>query len=219
MKDIQCYIASKTKIWIERSGIEYVKKSEEEENKKWYSKLAKDHFAYVGVYRKAIDELEYCKKELWSMMTDPEATDSEKVQMLRELHNLTKTSTLLLRDLPFISDLTKYYDLDFFGMDNNTEESKPNLSNNINSDIEEELIEQKVSERLKKMMYESALFKSTNEEKTISNHTIDSDNVQMDKVSRDMQKQLNPTVEDILDSINNKDYQVSIRKIMEIRED
>ena len=31
IKDIQCYIASKTKIWIERSGLEYLKKTEEEE--------------------------------------------------------------------------------------------------------------------------------------------------------------------------------------------
>ena len=63
IKDIQCYIASKTKIWIERTGIEYLKKSEEEENRRWYHHLAKDHFAYVGVYRKTIDEIEQCKKD------------------------------------------------------------------------------------------------------------------------------------------------------------
>ena len=62
IKDIQCYIASKSKIWIERIGIEYLKKSEEEENKKWYYNLAKDHFVYVGAYRKAVDELSQLKK-------------------------------------------------------------------------------------------------------------------------------------------------------------
>jgi hypothetical protein len=31
IKDNQCYTASKTNIWIERTGIEYLKKSEEEE--------------------------------------------------------------------------------------------------------------------------------------------------------------------------------------------
>ena len=71
VKDIHCYIASKTKIWIERSGLEYLKKSEEEENKRWYLNLAKDHFAYVGIHRKIIDELEQFKKELWSIMKDP----------------------------------------------------------------------------------------------------------------------------------------------------
>ena len=64
LKDIQSYVAIKTKIWIERWGIEYLKKWAEEENKKWYYNLAKDHFAYVSVHRKAIDELEQCKKEL-----------------------------------------------------------------------------------------------------------------------------------------------------------
>ena len=121
MKDIQCYIASKTKIWIERSGIEYLKKSEEEENKRWYFNLAKDHFAYVGVYRKAIDELEQCKKELWSMMRILIQRNMEKVQILKELHNLTKTSVLLLRDLPFVTNLSKYYDLSWLTLNNNLE--------------------------------------------------------------------------------------------------
>ena len=43
--------------------------------------LAKDHFAYVGVHRKAIDEIEQCKKELWSMMANPDTTNVEKVQI------------------------------------------------------------------------------------------------------------------------------------------
>ena len=100
MEDIQYYILSKSKIMIERSGLEYLKKSEEVENKRWYSYLAKDHFAYIGVYRKAIDELEQCKKELWSMMMDPNTTNMEKVQAIKELHNLAKTSTLFTQNLP-----------------------------------------------------------------------------------------------------------------------
>lgn len=215
---IQCYTASKTKIWIERSGIEYLKKSEEEENKKWYYHLAKDHFACVGVYRKAIDELEQCKKELWSMLAEPETTESEKVHILRELHNLTKTCTLLLRDLPFIANLTKYYDLNFFNMNDNIEEPQQKVSNNINSNNDEELFEQKVSERVKKMMYESALFKSQKQNTTVSNTLISDDEI-TDNVSNEMQKQLNCSLEDVLESIKNKDYRESIRIIKEIRED
>ena len=122
MRDIQCYIATKTKIWVERIGIEYLKKSEANEDKRWYFFLAKDHFAYVGGYRKAVDEIEQYKKELWSIMTEPNATNIEKLQITRELHNLTKTYTLLVRDLPFISNLTKYYDLGFME-DKETERS------------------------------------------------------------------------------------------------
>lgn len=220
VNDIQCYIASKTKIWIERSGIEYLNKSEEEENKKWYFNLAKDHFAYVGVYRKAIDELEQCKKELWSMMAEPETTNSEKVQMLRELHNLSKTCTLLLRDLPFIANLTKYYDMNFF-IENNKEDSKKSLSNDTDFGSDEELIEQKVSERLRKMIDESALFSSEQKRKMgiSSPPPTDGDMKIDDHIMVEMQKQLNCNLQDVLESINNKDYQESIRRLKEIRED
>src|SRR6476659_7687731 len=57
LKGIQQYIASKTKIWIEWSCLEYLKKAEEQENREWYFRLANDHFAYIGIYRDAIEHL------------------------------------------------------------------------------------------------------------------------------------------------------------------
>ncbi len=36
LKGIQQYISSKTKIWIEWSCLEYLKKAEEAENREWY---------------------------------------------------------------------------------------------------------------------------------------------------------------------------------------
>jgi len=54
LKSIQQYIASKTKIWIEWSCLEFLKKSEEQENREWYLKLAHDHFAYIGIHRNLI---------------------------------------------------------------------------------------------------------------------------------------------------------------------
>jgi hypothetical protein len=51
LKGIQQYIASKTKIWVEWSCLEYLKKAEEQENKEWYLRLAKDHFSYIGIHR------------------------------------------------------------------------------------------------------------------------------------------------------------------------
>ena len=107
LKGIQQYIASKTKIWIEWSCIEYLKKSEEQENREWYFRLAKDHFAYINIFRKAIDEVEEYKKQNWLMVMDSKVEHSVKVQALRELHSLSKTYTLLLKDLPFVTRLTK----------------------------------------------------------------------------------------------------------------
>jgi len=109
---IQCYIASKTKIWIERTGIEYLKKSEELEDKAWFYKMAKNHHIYIGLYRKVIDELELSKKELWNVIMNPSSEDSVKIQSLREIHSMTKTITLLIRDLPFVTNLSDYYDQD-----------------------------------------------------------------------------------------------------------
>jgi len=112
LKGIQQYIASKTKIWIEWSCIEYLKKTEEQENKEWYLRLAKDHFAYIGVYRKCIDEVELYKEGLWSLVLSPEESGTLKVAAYRELHNMSKTSVLLLKDLSFVMNLSKYYDPD-----------------------------------------------------------------------------------------------------------
>jgi hypothetical protein len=58
LKGIQQYIATKTKIWIEWSCLEYLKKAEEQENREWHYHMARDHFADVGTYRKCIDEIE-----------------------------------------------------------------------------------------------------------------------------------------------------------------
>ena len=60
---IQQYIASNTKIWIEWSCLEYLKKADEQENREWYLRLAKDHWAFIDVFHKTIYELEECKKQ------------------------------------------------------------------------------------------------------------------------------------------------------------
>ena len=110
LKGIQQYIATKTKIWIEWSCLEYLKKAEEQENRVWYCRMAKDHFAYVGAYRKCIDEIEQLKKEMWKIIMDTKAEVHDRVQASKELHSLSKTSVLLLRDLPFVANLSKLYD-------------------------------------------------------------------------------------------------------------
>ena len=114
LKGIQQYIASKTKIWIEWSCLEYLKKAEAQENREWYLKLAKDHFAYIGVYRDVIDQLQQLTHELWKIVMDDKSSQSDKTAAIKEIHNIEKTKVLLLRDLPFITRLSKYYDLNLF---------------------------------------------------------------------------------------------------------
>ena len=111
LKDMQIYIASKTKIWIEKSGLEYLKKSEEQESRDWYLRLAKDQFAYVYAYRESMDKIGQLEKELWEIFEDPKTTQMGKVKTIRELHKLVITETLLLRDLPFVTNLSKCYDI------------------------------------------------------------------------------------------------------------
>jgi hypothetical protein len=43
LKGIQQYIASKTKIWIEWSCLEQLKKTEEQENREWFYYMTHDH--------------------------------------------------------------------------------------------------------------------------------------------------------------------------------
>ncbi len=110
LKSIQQYIATKTKIWVEWSCMEYLKKAEEQENRQWYYHMAKDHFAYIGAHRKCIDEIEQLKKEMWKIILDSKAEMHVRVQASKELHSLAKTTALLLRDLPFVANLSKMYD-------------------------------------------------------------------------------------------------------------
>ena len=84
IKYIQDYILSKTHILVERTGMEYLKKSEELENKMWYSRLAKDSFLYVGTYKKAVDEIAQLKTETWAIFMDSETSQSEKIHTIRE---------------------------------------------------------------------------------------------------------------------------------------
>jgi hypothetical protein len=112
LKGIQQYIASKTKIWLEWSCLEQLKRSEEQENREWFYHMAREHFAYVGAYRKCIDEISQYKKELWNMVIDSKTDNTVRIQALKELHSLSKTYTLLIKDIPFVTNISKDYDKD-----------------------------------------------------------------------------------------------------------
>jgi len=136
LKGIQQYIASKTKIWIEWSCLEQLKKTEEQENREWFYHMARDHFAYVGAYRKCIDEISQYKKEVWSMVIDSKTDHSVRIQALKELHSLSKTYTLLIKDIPFVTNISKDYDKDIinsnYGDLSNPKETYSNYDNQVN---------------------------------------------------------------------------------------
>ena len=143
LKGIPQYIASKTKIWIEWSCLECLEKAEEHENREWYYRLAKDHFAYIGVYRDAIDQLQQLTHELWLIVMDDKSAQSDKTAAIKEIHNIEKTKVLLLRDLPFITRLSKFYDLTMINNPSSNKSSNsidnkpkpiPNLLNKENKD-------------------------------------------------------------------------------------
>ena len=78
--------------------------------------MARDHFAYVGAYRKCIDEIEQYKKEIWNIVMDSKTDSSTKIQALKELHSLSKTYTLLIKDIPFVTNISKDYDKDILDL-------------------------------------------------------------------------------------------------------
>jgi len=191
--------------------------------------MAKNHFAYVGAYRKAVDEIEQLQKELWSMMMDPLTTNLEKVHIIKELHSLTKTYTLLLRDLPFISNLTKYYDL--YDSENHRQ-SSPNVmeecGNVVSCENSEYInsIQNKLSDEskesvngLKKLEDKSGLFLREEKNITDTNRPINSDKKKTDIVMNEMKSQIEGGNEFIDKLLNSKDYHESVNRIKEIKDD
>jgi hypothetical protein len=168
LKGIQQYIASKTKIWIEWSCLEYLKKAEEQENKEWYLRLAKDHFAYIGIHRDALDEIQQLKNELWKIILQSKSENSIKIAAVKELHNLVKTKVLLLRDLPFIMNLSKYYDLSKF--DNGSSNSRSTTSNHFR-DNKQNLVHYSIHQQTRSD-YESSVNQFNNNIIKVESHGI-----------------------------------------------
>lgn len=111
-------IEAKTGIKVSIKFIYTLRRLEYLDNKEWYYNLARDNFAYIGVYRRVIDELELARQECWHLILHPNTDAPTKVQCLREIHNIVKTQVLLIRDLPFIMNLSKYYDPKILDPDN-----------------------------------------------------------------------------------------------------
>jgi hypothetical protein len=107
LKGIQQHISSKTKIWVEWSCLETLK-AEEQENREWFYFMSKDHFTCVGAYRKCIDEIAQYKKEIWDIVIDSKTDHSTRIQALKELHSLSKTYALLIKDISFVTNISKY---------------------------------------------------------------------------------------------------------------
>jgi len=57
-----------------------------------------------------LDEIQQLKNELWRIILHSKSENSVKITTVWELHNLVK-KVLILRDLPFIKRISKYYDI------------------------------------------------------------------------------------------------------------
>jgi hypothetical protein len=109
LEDIQKYIALKTRLWIEKPLLHTIKKRLQKEDLAWYYNFIQSSMHYIGIYRKHVDEINLFKKELWQMLEDPDITAKNKIKIFGELHQLSRTSVLLIRDLPFVSNLSRYF--------------------------------------------------------------------------------------------------------------
>jgi len=97
--------------------------------------MARDHFAYVGAYRKCIDEISQYKKEIWNIVIDSKTDHSVRIQALKELHSLSKTYTLLIKDIPFVTNISKDYDKDILDLNyNDLSYSKGTYSNDVHQE-------------------------------------------------------------------------------------
>ncbi len=239
LKGIQQYIATKTKIWIEWYCMETLKKVEEQENREWYYHMAKDHFAYIGAHRKCIDEIEQLKKEMWKIIMDTKAEMHVRVQATKELHSLAKTSALLLRDLPFVANLSKLYDentLNSIYNNDSLQSNNEHLFGNI-QEVARDYI-QRNHHKKPENQDNPFDFNGVNGEKTLADESrSNAENKPQGKYKRldrdvieDMQRQMHITdplkdksIEEItdedLDKIITPQHKESIKKIQELLDD
>lgn len=110
--DLPLFIKVKTKLLLSIPVIQQLIKNQKAEDKQWYYHMARDNIAYVSAYRKAITSIEEYQREIWLLTISEKSDPNTKLNCYKELHALTKTLILLLRDLPFVTQLSKYYDID-----------------------------------------------------------------------------------------------------------
>ena len=80
----------------------------------------------------------------------------EKVQVIKELHNLTKTSVLLLRDLPFVTNLSKYYNTSLLNSAHDPDPAILDSEASVTNQDNEKIINRR-SQRLAKLINQSGL--------------------------------------------------------------
>ena len=110
LESTQQYIAFKTKIWLDKSCLDFLVESEKQENMDWFYRLAKDHDEYIQLHKRVMDEIEIMKKQLWLKIIDPEYKPSVMKLAIEELHALIKTHVLFIRYLPFVTNLHRSFD-------------------------------------------------------------------------------------------------------------
>ena len=183
--------------------------------------MSTDNFAYIGAYRKCIDELGLLKKEIWNILMDPNTTKETKILATKELHSLCKTYTLLIKDLPFITNLSKYYDQDMLNSSYaNSLHLKGTYSNKNCLDTDRNPIERIDTDKpenpdnpfafsiLKDDIKESNALEDINCESPNKHKQVD------DKIIETMQAQLNYG-----DNGISKDHLESIKRLKEIFDD
>lgn len=111
MDQIPTYIKIKTKINVTRKLVDSIKERQWEDDRFWFYELARDPVAYLGLYRDAIDKLTQLEKELWVIVMSSKIETVPRIMAMKEIHSIQKTMVLMLRDLPFITNLSKLYDI------------------------------------------------------------------------------------------------------------
>ena len=133
LKGIQQYIATKTKIWIEWSCLEYLRKQRSRKTGNGITIWPRTILRMSGHIRKCIDEIEHLKKDMWNIIMDSKVDMNNRIQATKELHSLSKTSVLLIKDLPFVTNLSKFYDEDILNSSYNNIIQSKNAYSNSNS--------------------------------------------------------------------------------------
>jgi hypothetical protein len=111
MWQMQDFIYLTTKINISTKLLFEVRRKDIQEKYTWYYNFARDSAEYIVAYTRAIDEIDMYKEELWKIILYNSKDNREKIEAFKELHNLTKSGVIMLKELPFLTQLSKFYDI------------------------------------------------------------------------------------------------------------
>jgi|tagenome__1003787_1003787.scaffolds.fasta_scaffold20976173_2 hypothetical protein len=141
------------------------------------------------------------------------SNQSEQTAAIKEVHNIAKTKVLLLRDLPFITQLSKYYDKDILNSNNyDLSNSNKTYSSNFNKTIDKNQIDKRAFNRVENQGNQSDFADIQDSHITNTANNSNEYENREDKLTKALRAQLDYNADEPI----SQEYLESIKRLKEI---